>query len=233
MRSEQEIFTLILDVAKRYKKVRAVLLSGSRADTNSNKDAYQDFDICFAVTDINSFTKNHSWIDVFGERIIQQLPDEMVIGKVSKHSFAYLMLFTDGNRIDLTLVPLEVFQNNYSFNEPTILLLDKDGIFNNISFPVQQSCVKRPSQKEFTDCCNEFWWVSTYVVKGLHRNEIIYAKQMMDVHLRKMLLQMIEWFIGVETAFAVTAGFQGKQLRKYLPGGLYQKILTIYTDSKA
>jgi hypothetical protein len=26
--------------------------------------------------------------------------------------------------------------------------------------------VEKPTEKMFTDCCNEFWWVSTNVAKG-------------------------------------------------------------------
>src|SRR6478672_4007944 len=106
MRTEKEIKTLILDIAEKNEIIRAVLLTGSKANPNVRKDKLQDFDIIYFVTQLDTFTQNHSWIDVFGERLIMQLPDEMAIGERDQYAFHYLLLFTDGNRIDLTLLPL-------------------------------------------------------------------------------------------------------------------------------
>ncbi len=99
MRSEEEIITLILNIAKNDKRVRAVLLNGSRANPNVKKDRLQDFDIVYIVTEIKTFLNDHDWINIFGERLILQMPKEMVIGEKSDDSsFQYLMLFKDGNR---------------------------------------------------------------------------------------------------------------------------------------
>lgn len=45
MRSEKEMFELILGVAERDDRIRAVFMNGSRADANSRKDIFQDYDI--------------------------------------------------------------------------------------------------------------------------------------------------------------------------------------------
>ncbi len=90
-----------------------------------------------------------------------------------KISFGYLMLFKDGNRIDLTLFPVDKIQNEFKRDSLTKVLLDKDGLLLHVLPPdMSDYLIKEPTQKEFTDCCNEFWWVSTYVAKGLRRNEI-------------------------------------------------------------
>jgi aminoglycoside 6-adenylyltransferase len=82
MRSEEEVITLILNVANTDDRIRAVLLNGSRANPGATKDIFQDFDIIYIVTKIDTFLKSHSWIDVFGERLILQLrqPDASTIG---------------------------------------------------------------------------------------------------------------------------------------------------------
>lgn len=49
MRKEQEMFDLILQVAKENEDVRAVILNGSRANPNAPKDQYQDYDIIYTV----------------------------------------------------------------------------------------------------------------------------------------------------------------------------------------
>jgi aminoglycoside 6-adenylyltransferase len=237
MRTDQEIKKLILDKATLDDRIRAVLLNGSRADKNVPTDQFQDFDIVFVVTEIESFTKNHSWINYFGETIISQLPDEMTFGAnlendaERRSSFSYLMLFKDGNRIDLTLVSLYKVRTDFRADSLTIIWLDKDKLFSNISEATNiDYYIQKPTEKEFLDTCNEFWWVSTYVCKGLLRNEIIYARKMCETFVRPMFMKVIEWYIGTETDFSVSIGNGGKYLKKYLPEPLYRKIVSTYAD---
>lgn len=233
MRSEKDVITLILNVAKTNNSIRAVLLNGSRANPNAIKDKFQDFDVTYIVTDLETFTKDHSWINIFGERLILQLPGEMIIGKKDKHSFTYLMLFEDGNRIDLTLFPFNKLQTEYKQDSLSIVLFDRENLF--VKMPPSSDAdylIKRPTEKEFTDCCNEFWWVSTYVAKGIWRNEIIYAKKMLEIPVREMFLKIIEWYIGVETGFTVSFGKAGRNIKHYVNPDLYNKILSTYPNSE-
>src|SRR5687767_9128779 len=107
MRNEQEILDLILTTAQHDARVRAVIPGGSRANPSARRDIFQDFDILFLVTAVESFTADHTWINRFGELLLLQMP-ETLDDPPPQHdgSFAYLMQFTDGNRIDLTLWPV-------------------------------------------------------------------------------------------------------------------------------
>ncbi|TKK71801.1 aminoglycoside 6-adenylyltransferase [Ilyomonas limi] len=231
MRSEEDILSLILNVAENDERIRTVLLTGSRVNPNVIKDKLQDFDVIYIVTKINTFTQDHNWINVFGEKLIMQLPDEMTIGERDSHAFHYLMLFTDGNRIDLTLVPLDKL--NILLQESLLkVLLDKDDVIKNLLAPNEKSyLIKPPTAKEFKDCCNEFWWVSTYVAKGLWRKEIIYATAMLEGPVRSMFLQVIEWHIGIKTGFTVSFGKCGRNAQRYLSPGLYNQILATYSNN--
>lgn len=236
MRSEEEVITLILDVAKADKKIRAVLLNGSRANPNIKKDKFQDFDIVYLVNEMSAFLKDPEWIDIFGERLILQTPDDMVLKneKSDPFSFTYLMLFADRNRIDLTLFPIDRLDNEFDLDSLAVLLLDKDNLFPNM--PALNGTtyhIERPTGKMFSDCCNEFWWVCTYVAKGLWRHEIMYAKDMLEAPVREMFLKMIEWYIGTETGFSVSFGKSGKNMKRHLPPALYNKILLTYPDADA
>ena len=71
-RSEQEMFDEILSFAREDERVRAVWMNGSRANPNAPRDGWQDFDIVFAVTDMDSFLADDSWVDRFGERVMTQ-----------------------------------------------------------------------------------------------------------------------------------------------------------------
>ena len=235
MRSEAEIKKLILDTAFADKRIRCVLLNGSRADKLVKPDPYQDFDVVFIVDDLKSFNSNHQWTNIFGEKIIQQLPQEMSFGNEKESlAFSYLMLFKDGNRIDLTLVPKGELSTGFKPESLTLVWLDKDHFFTQLRSPNNSDhFIKRPTEKEFADTCNEFWWVSTYVAKGLVRNQITYAKEMMETTVRPMFMKMIEWKIGSENNFEVAVGKAGKFMQQYLPAPDYEKILSTYADHQA
>lgn len=237
MRNETEIKNLILDFAQHDTRVRAVLLNGSRANPNIKPDLLQDFDIVFLVDDLESFTIDNSWTNIFGEQIISQLPDEMTFGDENcnkeKISFTYLMLFKDSNRIDLTLFPKQKLQPDFKPDSLTILWLDKDNLFTSLPKSSDKDYhIQKPSEKDFADTCNEFWWVSTYVAKGLLRNEIIYTKESLETVVRPMLMKVLKWKVGIENNFGVSFGKSGKFLKSYLSDNLYKKLLLTYSNSE-
>jgi aminoglycoside 6-adenylyltransferase len=232
MRNDKEMFDLILGFAREDERIRAVIMNGSRANPNSPADIFQDYDIVYVVTDIPSFKAKPDWIDIFGERMIMQLPDEMVDPPPSDWpSYGYLMQFADGNRIDLTLFPVDKL-DALERDSQSILLLDKDGIIKPFPPPSDQDYLpKPPTAKVFADCCNEFWWVSTYVAKGLWRAEITYAKAMQDGYVRPMLMKMLDWFVGIQTDFSVSPGKLGKYLNDYLDPETWELLLATYADA--
>jgi len=77
MRTEQEMFDLILQTARDDERIRAVILEGSRADPNAPKDILQDYDIVYIVTELASFVDDPAWVQCFGELLILQMPETM------------------------------------------------------------------------------------------------------------------------------------------------------------
>lgn len=232
MRSEQQLFDLILNTARDDARIRAVILNGSRANPNAPRDIFQDFDIVYLVTDLAPFRHNLEWIQRFGELMILQLPDEMQDPPPGDDSgFTYLMQFMDGNRIDLGIYPLSQAAERTS-DSLSVLLLDKDGVVGPLDSPSERDYLPRPpTAKQFTDCCNEFWWVCPYVAKGLWREEILYARYMLDQVLREQLMKMLVWHIGVQTGFRHNPGKFGKYFQRYLEPELWRMLEATYAGA--
>ncbi|MBN1887689.1 MAG: aminoglycoside 6-adenylyltransferase [Thermoflexales bacterium] len=230
MRSEQEMLDLILTTARDDERIRAVVMNGSRANPNAPPDFFQDFDVVYIVTDAAPFRHNYEWIKRFGQLMILQLPDDMGDSPPGPDdSFAYLMQFMDGNRIDLTIFPVAKLPKLK--DSQSILLLDKDGLIGPLAPPSDSDYLpKPPSAKDFGDCCNEFWWVSPYVAKGLWREEITYAKGF-EHYVREELMKMLSWYIGVTTGFSVSPGKSGKYMKKYLEPELWELLEKSYSDA--
>lgn len=230
MRTEQEMLSLILETARTDERIRAVMLNGSRANPNARRDPFQDYDIVYFVTEVSVFTQDPAWLNQFGEMMIMQTPEAM-FGATPGDHFTYLMQFMDGTRIDLALVPIAK-RDAFLKDSLSVLLLDKDGIIPPL-LPANESdyLPNPPTAKAYADCCNEFWWVSTYVAKGLWRQEITYAKYMLDEIVRVELMKMLTWHIGIETNFAKNAGKYGKYFQEYLAPERWEMLLQTYSDA--
>ena len=55
MRSEREMYQLILGYAQQDPRVRGVILNGSRANPTAKLDQFRDYDIVYLVTDVAPF----------------------------------------------------------------------------------------------------------------------------------------------------------------------------------
>lgn len=232
MRTEQEMLELIVSTAENDDRIRAVIMNGSRTNPNARRDIFQDFDIVYLVTDVGPFRNDPAWIRRFGELMILQMPEAMEDPTpLNDGRFAYLMQFTDGNRIDLTLFPIARLPECHR-ESLSLLLLDKDGIVEPFPTPDESDFFPiPPTAKAFYDCCNEFWWVCPYVAKGLWREEILYAKHMLDHVIREQVMKMLTWHMGVKTRFLHSPGKLGKHLKRHLEPELWAMLENTYADA--
>lgn len=141
MRTEAKILDLILKTVETL-EVNAVALSGSRTDTKALKDEFQDYDVVYVVDDIDNLTSDPSWLDQFGKRIIEQ---EVTLG----HRHLYLMLFEDGNRIDLTLCPKDHINEWVDSEAEFTVLVDEKGLFESYSPSPQRFWISPASKTDF------------------------------------------------------------------------------------
>ena len=208
MRTDQEILGLILETAKKL-QVDAVALSGSRTDTKAPKDEFQDYDVVYVVDDLDNLTSDLAWLDQFGTRIIEQ---HNILG----NRRLYLMLFEDGNRIDLTLCPKDHIQEWVESEADFTVLEDPKGLFVPHSPSPQRFWTSPASETDFEKSYNEFWWVSAYVVKGICRKQIIYATDHLYSICQQELLKVLAWQVASDRG-PVDIGKNYKYLFNYLP----------------
>lgn len=208
MRTETEIMDLILQIAESL-QVEAVALSGSRSDIHSLRDEFQDYDVVYIVENLEDLISDLSWLDQFGIRLIEQ---HNVLG----HRRLYLMLFEDGNRIDLTLCPKEHIQEWVDSEANFEVIKDDKGLFEAYQPNSKRYWTAPPTEEEFAASCNEFWWVSAYVVKAIRRNQLIYATDHLYGICQQELLKVLSWQVTSERG-SVDIGKNYKYLFQYLP----------------
>lgn len=208
MRSETEMLDLILQTAKTL-QVKAVAMSGSRTNPKASKDEFQDYDVVYIVDDLDNLTNDLSWLDQFGKRIIEQVI-------ALDHRRLYLMLFEDGNRIDLTLCPKEHIQEWVDSEAGFTVLEDPEHLFEPYSQNLERYWTSPATETDFEKSCNEFWWVSAYVVKGICRKQLLYATDHLYGICQQELLKVLAWQVASSRG-RVDIGKNYKYLFNYLP----------------
>lgn len=208
MRAETEMLNLILQTAKTL-QVKAVAMSGSRANPKALKDEFQDYDVVYVVDDLDNLTSDLSWLEHFGKRLIEQhvLLDQRHL---------YLMLFEDGNRIDLTLCPKEHMKEWVDSESKFIVLEDEKDLFESYSPSPKRHWITPATETDFKNSCNEFWWVSAYVVKGICRKQVFYATDHLYGICQQELLKILAWQVASDKG-TVDVGKNYKYLFNYLP----------------
>lgn len=233
MRTESEMLELILNTAKENDLIRAVYMNGSRANPNVAKDNLRDYDIVYVVSEMEWFMNHKDWISVFGEPAVIQEPDKNDAASGGNRNifrrYVWLMLFKDGNRIDLTI---ELLRDDYWHDSLTVLLLDKDGILPPSPEAYDTDYhVKKPNKARYKSVCNNFWWCLQNVAKGIARDQLTYAMNMYVQVVHAELEIMIEWYIGARNNFSTIVGMWGKYFKKYLPEDIYKLYEKTYSDA--
>lgn len=225
MRTKEQVFDLLLGYARKHDIIRAVVMNGSRTNPNAPQDFFCDYDIVYYCTDPRPFFVDECWIAEFGEQIIFQRNDYVDHGL---DGVIYLMLFTDGVRIDLSYNYL----SNLAFiGEDTLtkVLLDKDGLAPPLP-PASDSGYypRRPTFKEFHEAVNEVFWCSNNLAKGIWRDELPYVKYMQDVIIRDALNKLLDWYGAMLHGWKITPGSYGKWLKNYLPAEVWESVVRTY-----
>lgn len=234
VRSDEEMMKQLTDFAMHDERIRMVTLEGSRTNSSITRDTFQDFDVSYFVTEMDSFKADDAWLDGFGNRLMMQKPEDMELFPPELGNwFSYIILFADGHKLDLTLIPVEETEAYFADSDGLVeLLVDKDGrVPQEVVAEDKQYWIQKPTPRKFDDCCNEFWMVSTYVVKGLARREILFAIDHLNEIARPNLLRMMTWHIGSERGYDFSVGKNYKFIDRYLPEEDWDLLLSTYADN--
>lgn len=230
MRTSQEVMDAILDFAKQNDNIRMVGMEGSRVNRNIPRDSFQDFDVTYFVKDPSQLTGDDGWLWRFGNILMMQKPEDMELFAPEEPGYSYLMIFDDDIKIDLTILEEAQISGYLEQDRLRTVLLDKTGRgLAGLEPTDEEYWIGKPSARSFDDCCNEFWMLTSYVVKGLCRNEILFAID----HLRLMrdeLLRMLSWQVGIDYGFDFGVGKNYKFLPKYLPEATWERVLSTYQN---
>lgn len=222
----QNRYGYILGIAQSDENIRGVVLYGSRVDNSVTPDEYQDYDIYYIVNDTEKFN-----ISVFENVKLCFVPSE-IYPELFPGEKAYLMLFDDDDRIDLTIGTMQSFSNNHADGQLMKCLLDKDDKIHGLNNSDKSGYWIIPMDGNmFRNTCSEFFWETQNMAKGLKRDELSFAMFIRDTPLRDMLNRIVDTYIAISNNNKVSVGTLGKYRKKYLSKAQYDIYRNTYLSN--
>lgn len=217
---------------------RTAILSSSRTIERASVDQLSDYDVILVVSDMSQFVDSDSWLSEFGE-VLVRFDDESEEFGIKR--FARLVIYRDGTKIDFSLWPLELLER--IILEPHLpeyldagyqVLFDRTGLAAYLKPPSHKAFIPhKPTEKEFRDLVNEFWWETTYVAKYLWRDDLFAARYSFDSVIRlQLLVKILQWRVEIEYGWTLPLGPHGRQLKKYLPSDIWLGVETTFAGAR-
>ena len=228
-RSSTDVLKQVSEWADQNQNVRAVILTSSRTNPNAPVDPLSDFDIELFVRNLQPFLAGDAWLAPFGAILVRWPPSPPDDGDRTTR----LVMFADGLRIDFQIKMCNVLVQDVARPDLPLyydigyeVLLDKDGLAEGLGPP--SHCAhrtKKPSESEYDAVVRTFWWDATYVATYLWRDELFFAKYMLDDALHyEYLTEVLAWHIGVEHDWTINPGAHSRWLKRYLDSGTWSSV---------
>lgn len=226
-RSREEVLQQLIAWADTQPLVRAVILTSSQAGDGSKVDRLSDYDVILFVTDTSPFVTDESWICSFGTPVVMFRWISGEEGPMTQHT--RLVNYADMVRIDFNLSPVAVLRQ--MLEAPSCpkeldlgyrVLVDKDNLTRTLPLPTNQAYLPTvPTQNDFRELIEEFWWDATYVPKYLWRGELFTARITHEDLRFRHLFQMLDWWLGCKYDWSVGSGRAGRYLQQLLPSDMW------------
>lgn len=202
--------------------VRVAILTSTRANPHARVDELSDYDTELYVRDLKPFLEGDEWMGAFGEVIVRDPYKPTLFDEGTR--MWRLAMFRDAPRVDFNIQLLSVIEDDivqyggYHNDMGYVVLVDKDDLTTGAIAPTYTEYdTTRPARDEYEKLVNEFWWDVTYVAKYLRRDELYFAKWMLDAQLHHhYLMTLLAWYAGMRSGWTTNPGARGRWLKRLL-----------------
>ncbi len=180
--------------------IRAAFIVGSRARADHPADEWSDLDVVIVADDPQPYLASAEWLSAIGDARLTFLEPTAVGGLTERRA-----LFDGGLDVDFTFIPTGYIQHMLQhalpvevarvFQHGVRILFDKDAAIAGLVHapPSEQPRLKLPTSAEYGELVNDFLYHAIWVAKKLRRGEVFVAKTSCDIHMKWLLLRLIEW----------------------------------------
>ncbi len=189
----QSVLDSIVRFARASGKVTALILIGSQARTEMKADEFSDTDVILVVKDVDYFLHTDSWLAEIG-RVHLSFTEPTLDGQRERR-----VLFDGALDVDFVIMEesadahaLESGEAAFILGRGYRVLVDKRGFAMPPIVPAPPMAFAPPTEAEFINTVQDFWYHTVWAAKKLLRQELWTAKFCVDGYLKQKLLWMIE-----------------------------------------
>jgi len=160
--------------------IRAAIIIGSRARFAPPADEWADLDIVVIATDAKRYWSTDNWVENIGNLWLT-----FAESKTNGPLMVCRVLFEGGLDVDFIFLSVDSFQQMVNTEVPSDdaealfggerwVLLDKDGLATQLPAPsTEAQPSKLPTQPEFLEVVNSFWFHIVWTAKHLRRGFMV------------------------------------------------------------
>ena len=235
--------------------IRAAIVVGSWARVDHPADEWSDLDVGFTTTDPQRYLSRTDWLeDIAPTWVTYPDPGGAVrhvlfeggldagIAVLANNTFKQAVRFLPVLRrfpILLRLLPKGLGQQitgdiasaaDY-YRRGVRVILDKDRLAAKFLslFPADSQPHGPPTQAEFLETANEFWFLVVWTAKHLRRGELWFAKtEGCDGQMKALLLRMLEWQARATHGWDYDTWERGRFLEEWTYPPVLQALKTAF-----
>ena len=235
-REEQAVVARLIRWAENDPRVRAMVLTSSRAIPHAPTDLFSDYDVILALTEVRPFFEDRDWLEAFG-RVLVLYRDPLQPDRGFLRS-GYVTQYESGLKIDFSLWPVEILQQVVAdpqlpeeFDAGYRVLLDKDHLTEGLEPPTYRAYIPAPpNEAEYRTVVELLFHEATYAAKHLWRGDLMAAKYNLDIGMKQEDLRvMLEWLIELDHDWSIKPGPYGRRMKRWLRPGLWAELEGTYT----
>jgi len=228
--SQEETLSRLVSWGESQPLVRAMILTSTRAIPGSTSDAWSDYDVILALSDVRPFY-NRRWLEAFGKVLVMYQDPLETDGDLLRSG--NVVQFEGGLKIDFTLMQTEELKQIAAaprlpaeYDAGYLLLLDKDGLADGLKPPTYKAYIPAPpTPDQYFDMVEGALLDATYVAKYLRRGDLMAARHVLvtylvDEHLRPLL----EWHYEIDHGWKVKPGNYGRYMQRWLRADLWADL---------
>ena len=229
--NEQDVLSKLERWGTQNDNVRAMILTSSRVSKSSKPDKLSDYDVELIVKDLHLFNSD-DWLDYFGQTLVKWPLMPRNAG-FAPGSLTRLVVFKDFPRVDFQIIDNQHFDST-DYNNGYKIIIDKDNIESKIVHPtLKKYIVTKPTEREFYETVDGFYWDLPYIAKSLRRGETAFARYMLLSAIRyESFERMLSWYVGLSNNWSINYGVHGRNLEKLMDIDFENEINSISATSE-
>jgi aminoglycoside 6-adenylyltransferase len=214
--------------------IRTAAIIGSRARADHPADEWADLDVIIVTTEAEHYVSTSDWTSDFGKPLLTFIEPASAGDEKERR-----VLYEGMLDVDFAIIPLERVQRLFETMDRTIeseanaqvlaqisnllgrgvrVLVDKDGTTNQLNAfagSIEKMPLSRPTQAEFLELMNDFFYHAVFTAKHLRRGELWWTVTCLDCYMQHLLLRVIEWHALATHDWKYDTWFRGRFLEKW------------------